>query len=76
MKAANATIVAETILGSTETRTLSELVLFARFFYRHRDAKDFPDPANLDLMDQEEMVTKGHELYIDVQSNGVSLRVT
>ena len=74
VKAADATVVAETILGSRETRTLSELVLFARFFYSHRDVKGFPDPANIDLMDQEEMVTKGHELYIDVQSNGVSLR--
>lgn len=74
VQAANEVVVAKKILDSMGTRTLLELVRFAQFFYTHRDDSHFPDPVNLDLMDEEEIRGKGRELYIDVQSNGVSLR--
>lgn len=75
VRAADEIVVAKKILGSMgRSNTLSDLVRFAQFFFSHRDNPDIPDPADLDLMDEEEINGKGRELYVDVQTNGISLR--
>ncbi|KZT00827.1 uncharacterized protein LAESUDRAFT_731898 [Laetiporus sulphureus 93-53] len=74
VRRAGPAVVAERILESKAPASLEVLIVYARFFFEHRRAPDFPSPSALQVMDEDYCIAHADELYLDLPDRRNPLR--